>query len=166
MRRAGLLALLLALAPASAWAQTGARLVPACGGVAYGPGDFTALTITPDGRLCLGSAPPNAAADAGIAPTSTTASSLVAKAGPGNLYGYNATAGSTAGFVAVLNAAAAPAAAAAIAPLECSAVPANGTFRVRQDIPDRYGTGIVLLFTSSCSTFTAVAPAVLTAVVQ
>jgi hypothetical protein len=102
----------------------------------------------------------------GIAPVASTAPSLVAKASPGNLYGYHATAGGSAAFVALLNATTVPAAGAAIAPLECSAVPANGTYRTRQDIPDRYTVGIVLLFTTSCSTYTAGAPALIGAVVQ
>ncbi len=105
-------------------------------------------------------------AGSGIAPIASTSSSLVAKAAPGALYGYNATAGGSAAFVAVLNAAAAPSAGAAISPLECSAVPASGTYRTRQDVPDRYSVGIVLVFTSSCSTYTAVSPVLLTAVVQ
>lgn len=106
----------------------------------------------------------SSAAASGIQPTTTTTSALVAKASPGNLYGYNATAGGTAAFVAVLNATAAPAAGAAIAPIECSSVGASGTYRTRQDIGDYYPAGIVLLFTSSYTTYTAVSPAVMTAV--
>ncbi len=109
---------------------------------------------------------PSGAASSGITPVTTTGSSLAAKSAPGNLYGYNATAGATAGFVAILNAVAAPSAGAAITPLECSAVSSNGTYRTRQDIPDRYTVGIVLLFTSTCATYTAVTPSVMTAVVQ
>lgn len=129
-------------------------------GVVIESGDVAVSAANPLPVAAVATAAP------GIAPASTTAATLIAKAGGGNLYGYNATAGATAAFVAVLNAASVPAVGAAIAPLECSAVPANGTFRVRQDIPDRYSVGIVLLFTSSCSTHTAVTPAVLTAVVQ
>jgi hypothetical protein len=103
---------------------------------------------------------------AGIAPIATAGPAFVAKGSPGALYGYQATAGGSAAFVAVLNATAIPAAGAAITPLECSAVPANGTYRTRQDIPDRYTVGVVLLFTTSCSTYTAGAPALLGAVVQ
>ena len=104
--------------------------------------------------------------EGGLPPVASTASALVAKSSAGNLYGYHATASGSAAFIAVLNASVAPAAGAAISPLECSAVPATGTYRTRQDIPDRYSNGIVLLFTSSCSTYTAVSPVLLAAVVQ
>lgn len=119
--------------------------------------------VSPTNPLPVMMAPSTAA---GIAPIASTSPSFVAKAAPGALYGYNATAGGTPAFVAVLNATAAPAAGAAIAPLECSAVPASGTYRTRQDVPDRYTVGVVLLFTSSCSTYTAVSPVLLAAVVQ
>jgi hypothetical protein len=93
MRRAGLLALLLALAPVSAWAQTGARLVPSCGSVTYGPGDFAAQTVTPDGRLCIGSAPPSATPAGGLSVyrvmSGSSAAAAAVKSSAGRLYSFN-----------------------------------------------------------------------------
>ncbi|MFY9292694.1 MAG: hypothetical protein WAP03_18670 [Methylorubrum rhodinum] len=105
----------------------------------------------------------SSAVGAGIVPQTTTGSSVVAKASPGNLYGYHATFGGAAGFVAILNATAVPTAGAAIAPLECTPIAANASYRTRQDFGDRYTAGIVLIATSSCTTFTAVTPLLMAA---
>lgn len=102
---------------------------------------------------------PNSAAPAGIAPvTSAASSSLLGKAAAGNLYGWSFTEGATGAFFAILNVAAVPSTSASITPVECIPVAANSFVRVRQDIPDRYGTGVVVVSTSSCTTYTAVTP--------
>jgi hypothetical protein len=108
---------------------------------------------------------PNTSGSVSVTPVTTTGSSLVGKASGGNLYGYHATFSATAGYVAILNAATAPAAGAAISPIECTPIAANSSYRTRQDFPDRYPTGVVLLATSSCTTYTAVTPVLMTALV-
>lgn len=102
-------------------------------------------------------------ANVGVTPAVSTATGNVFKASAGNLYGYGFTQGATAGFLAILNATAVPAASGAITPLECIAVAAGASLRVRQDIPDRYTTGITFLSTSSCTTYTAVTPVLMQA---
>ncbi len=167
---AALAALALCLAgPAGAQvAQTRAIVVSSCGAVSGLPlNEPHDLYMTPEGRVCVaGAGGPSASAASAIAPTTSTTSSLVAKAGAGNLYGFGGTMAGTAGFIAILNAAAVPAGGAAIAPVECVPIAANASYRTRQDIPDRYSAGIVLLATSSCSTYATVAPTVMQAVVQ
>lgn len=103
---------------------------------------------------------------AGPAPVVGTGSSLVVKNSAANLYGFSITSGGTATYLAMLNASAVPAAGAAISPLECVPVPVNGYVARRQPLPDRFTTGVVFLSTSSCTTFTAVAPQVMSGVVQ
>lgn len=163
---------LSSLVPAQA--QT-ATVIPTCGvGVnsPLGPGGnlFTDST----GTLCTsgsgggstGSVPAASSTIAGPTPTTSTTSTLVGKASAANLYGFSFTQGTTAGFFAILNAATAPAGGAAIAPIECVAVPVGGYVARRQVIPDRYPAGVVFVSTSSCSTFTAVVPVLMTSVVQ
>lgn len=100
------------------------------------------------------------------APVVSTGSSVVGKASAGNLYGFSITAGATAAYLAILNATAAPAAAAAISPVECIPVAVNSYVARRSHFPDRYTTGVVAVVTSSCATFTAVAPQVVSLIVQ
>lgn len=110
-----------------------------------------------------------ATTSAAISPAPTVArgaASLVAKTAASNLYGFSFTQGATAGFLAILDAAALPAAGAAIAPVECIPVAASSGLRARHDIPDRYASGIVALSTSSCSTYTAVTPLLMSVVAQ
>jgi hypothetical protein len=99
-------------------------------------------------------------------PTVTTGTSLVAKSTAGNLYGYSFTEGATAGYFAILDASAAPSVGAAITPLECVPVAANAYVRARQTVADRFNNGLVVVSTSSCTTFTAVTPALMEALVQ
>lgn len=113
---------------------------------------------------CGGS--PSTSSTAGIAPLTTTGTSLLVKNAAGNLYGYDATESTTAGFLAILNVAAVPATSAAIAPLQCVAIPVSGTVHTRQDLPDRYSTGIVLLSTSSCTVYTPLADVIMGAIAQ
>lgn len=103
----------------------------------------------------------------GLTPvTSVGSSSLLAKASAGNLYGYDLTEGAGAGFFAFLNAASVPAGAASITPVACIAAAAGSSQRFRQTLPDRYTVGIVVVSTSSCTTYTAVTPVMMAAVVQ
>lgn len=94
-----------------------------------------------------------------ITPTITQAGvSLVAKASAGSLFGVLAVnTSATAGFLVVINAAAVPAAAAAIAPQECVPLAANSSAAVSYGSgpADAYGTGIVVLLSTSCATYTA-----------
>lgn len=103
---------------------------------------------------------------AGPTPVVGTTSALVVRNAPANLYGFSITAGGTATYLAIVNATAVPAGGAAIAPLECIPVPVNGYVARRQVIPDRFTTGVVFLSTSSCTTYTAVAPQVMSGVFQ
>lgn len=166
-------------------AQT-AQVLPSCGSASIPVGPGGRLYVDQAGNLCtanagaagtvtlgagtntIGNAVPAAsAANIGITPAFTIGgSSIVGKATAGNLYGFSVTAGATAGYLAIINAAAAPAASAAIAPMECIPVPVNGYVARRQDIPDRYTVGVVALFSSSCQTYTAVSPQVISLVVQ
>lgn len=146
-----------------------ARVVQDCSGYTTPVNQGSALTVDQTGKLCTTGATitaPSGAATAGITPQTTTTPALVAKSTGGNLYGYHATMGGTAGFIAILNASTVPAANASISPVECTAIAANATFRTRQDIPDRYSVGIVLVATSSCTTYTAVTPTLMAASVQ
>jgi hypothetical protein len=109
---------------------------------------------------------PSTNAGNGIVPVAPTASAFTYKAAAGNLFGFSFTQGTTAGFFAILNLAAAPSSGAAISPLECIPVAASAYVARRQDIPDRYSTGITIVSTSSCSTYTPVTPVLMTGVVQ
>lgn len=165
-----LLAAALAAGFASPAAAQVADVVPSCAAsgvvTAVGPGGH--LVRDQNGNLCAATAAaPSAAAGNGIAPTSGgTQTAYVAKPSGGNLYGFSVTMSTTAGFLALLNTATAPASGATITPLECIAVPANGYVARRQDIADRYGTGITAVLTSSCTAYTAVAPLVSAVLVQ
>lgn len=106
----------------------------------------------------------SAATNATPSVSSSAAVAFAVKASAGNLYGFSFTQGTTAGFLALLNAATGPAGGAAISPVECIPVAANGYIARRQDVPDRYTNGFVLVSTSSCTTFTPVTPVLMTAV--
>lgn len=178
--RAALVACLLA--PAGAMAQTPVGGTVVDGGLpAYPPYQLNGTApVTIDKTtgglriLCVSgcssgtgtAVPASSSAAVGPMPATSITSSLIAKASAGNLYGYSITAGSTAGYLALLNAAAVPSGGTAISPIECIPVAVTSYVARRQDIPDRYGTGIVAVFTSSCTTYTAVTPQLITAVVQ
>lgn len=171
MLRPILLAIGLAAGLASPASAQVADVVTSCGvasGVNTATGQGGHLVRDVNGNLCTSSAPlANSAAGNAVAPTGgTNSTAYVAKASGANLYGFSATMGATAGFLALLNTATAPSASAAITPLECIAVPANGYVARRQDIPDRYGTGLTVVVSSSCTTYTAVTPAVTSVLVQ
>jgi hypothetical protein len=90
--------------------------------------------------------------------TPALASALVMKNSAGNLYSVNATAitGGAAGYLVVVNAAAAPANGAAIAPLDFCYFPAGaaGCSLSHGSIPINFPTGIVALITTAPSPYT------------
>lgn len=109
---------------------------------------------------------PSGAAGAAITPVvASAASALVVKASAGNLYGASMTAGATAGFFIAYNAAAAPAGGAALTAAQILAVvpvAANGFASIGDfSVPDRFSTGIVLLFSTATTTYTVPANAAL-----
>ena len=81
---------------------------------------------------------------------------LVVYGGTHNLYGgYAVNLTSTAGFLAVINAATAPSSGSAIAPLDCIPLPPNGVATVpTRLIPRYFSTNIVFLLTSASNCFT------------
>ncbi|MEN3234726.1 hypothetical protein PUR29_14085 [Methylobacterium ajmalii] len=97
----------------------------------------------------------------GIVPAVTQAgTSVVGKASQGNLYSAYAVNGTTtAGYLACINAAAVPAAGAAIAPLDVAAlagtVGATAALNYGAGPPNGYTAGIVCLVTTSLTTYTA-----------
>lgn len=80
--------------------------------------------------------------------TAAVASSLVLKASAGNLYGYNIVAGASAGYLMIFNSTTAPADG-AVTPLRCIPVAANAGIDRAFDIPRRFSTGIVLVFSTT-----------------
>jgi len=104
---------------------------------------------------------PSAAASSAIKPIVATApaSQLVVKTGPGNFYGATIIAGSASGYLIAYNATAAPSADASIDPakrLHATSVLANGTASLGEfATPDLFDAGIVLLFSTSLTSFTA-----------
>lgn len=114
-----------------------------------------------------GSPTPMATVGAAIVPVvSRGVSAMTAKGNGAALFGFSLTQGATAGFFAFIDAATAPAAGAAIAPVECVAVPANGYVARRQDIGDRFLSGLQVVSTTSCTTFTANTPVQMSVSVQ
>lgn len=102
---------------------------------------------------------PSAASAVGLTPVvGVGVSSLVVKASAGNFYSASVTNNTTAGFLIVYNANAAPAGGAALtASLILAAVPvaASGYASVDQAaIPDRASAGVTLLFSTSTTTYT------------
>lgn len=137
---------------------------------ALGANPGQALTMQGDvatGRPLPAAIVPSTVAQAGLAPVVARAATvLTGKASAGNLYGYSLTQGGTAGFFAFLDLAAAPTAGAAITPVECVPVAASSFLRVRQDVPDRYATGVQVVSTTSCTTYTANTPVQMSVSVQ
>jgi hypothetical protein len=106
-----------------------------------------------------GKSGPSSAAAAAIVPTvGQGITSLLLKASAGNFYSASITAGATAGFLIAYNATSAPASGATLTSalvLNQVAVNANGFASLGGNpVPDRFGTGIVLLFSTSLSTYT------------
>lgn len=100
----------------------------------------------------------SSAAGAGLVPAvAMNASALLAKSTAGNLYSANLTAGATAGFLILYNSATIPSAGATLTAsqvLACIPVLAGGTASIDADIPDRFGSGIVALFSTSATVYT------------
>ncbi len=94
----------------------------------------------------------------GIAPVITVSgTSLLGKAAPGNLYGasaYNTSA--VPGFLVTTNLAAVPASGASISPMDCVPMAATGQALINYGAgpPDTYSVGIVVLASTSCTTYT------------
>ena len=168
-----LLALALVAGVSSAAQAQQARVVATWGQQNLRLNDGTGLFVDQSGNQCTSpggsgaAVAPSGASTSAIAPTVTRgATVMTAKASAGNLYGFSLTQGTTAGFFAFIDAAAAPAGGAAIAPIECIAVPASGYVARRQDIADRYANGIQIVSTTSCTTYTANTPVQMSASVQ
>jgi type IV secretory pathway protease TraF len=105
------------------------------------------------------SSSPSASAAAGISRVQTpvAASSLVVKASPGNLYGYTAVSGASAGYVMLFDAVAAPADG-TVTPKGVIVLAANSSIVVDRSTPIRFTTGIVMVF-STTGPFTKTASA-------
>lgn len=106
-----------------------------------------------DGRLG-----PTSGASGAITPISGLGvTSLVLKAAAGNFYSASITAGATAGFLIAYNASIAPAASASLSAaliLNAVAVNANGLASLGGNpVPDRFSSGITLLFSTSLATY-------------
>lgn len=93
---------------------------------------------------------PTSAAPAGIAPNATAAlaSSLIAKAAPGNLYGFNVVSTTPAGYVMIFDSATVPADG-AVTPKKCYPLAANTGIELDYNVPLKMANGIVLVFSST-----------------
>lgn len=101
-----------------------------------------------DGALLTAVAPPSSqTVGLTILATPTEQSSLVLKAGPGNLFGVCATS-NTAGYLMLFDAVAAPANG-AVQPKKVWAIGAGGSFAMSCDIPLSMAVGITLVFSST-----------------
>lgn len=99
------------------------------------------------------------AAAVGLTPaTAVNATSVVVKASAGNFYGGTIVAGATAGFLIAYNATTAPASGATLTAAQILGivpVAANGSAALGEyTVPDRFSTGVVLLFSTSTTTYT------------
>lgn len=118
------------------------------------------------GAYVVGTPTPAAANAIAPAVTGGVAGSLVLKASAGNLYSWRVTSGASAGYVLVFNATSAPADG-AVKPADCVAVAANSTVDHVATIPERYSTGITLVFsTTGCFVKTLSATAYIRGTVQ
>ncbi len=102
---------------------------------------------------------PTGAAGQALASASTTAlaSSLVLKASPGNLYGFNVVTGASAGYLMIFDAISAPADG-SVTPKRVIAIAANTSVDRTFGKPIRFNTGITLVF-STTGPFTKTASA-------
>lgn len=105
---------------------------------------------------------PSASTNAGVAvnATSVAAGSLIVKASPGNLYGYNVTSAASAGYVMIFNSATVPADG-TVTPARCIPLAANTGLEVDlRGQPTFFSAGIVIVFsTTGCFTKTISATA-------
>lgn len=125
---------------------------------------FAAVLLFPCLALAQQAPSPTSSASIGITAATSTAAeaSHVIKAAPGNLYSAYATnITSTAGFLVIVNATAAPGTGALTGAtvLDCVALPASGSASINYapNPPKVYSIGIVALVTSAstCFTFTS-----------
>jgi len=126
-----------------------------------GPLEPIPVTLVSAGlEVSIASGLPTSTAAASITPvTIVDATGLLVKAAPGNLYGASMTAGAAAGFFLAYNATAIPAPGATLTQtliLYDQPVAANGYASIGDAaMPDRFGVGIVLLFSTTKATYTA-----------
>lgn len=93
---------------------------------------------------------PNAATTTGIVPvvTTTAASSKVLKVSAGNLYGFTATSGASAGYLLVYDLTAAPSNG-IVTPIDCVSIPASTSVGLNYSPPLVMATGIVIAFSTT-----------------
>lgn len=129
------------------------------GALGYAWNGANVLPVRGDTNGLYNVAASSSAAAVGLTPiTATNVSSLVVKASAGNFYGGTIVAGATAGFLIAYNAASAPASGAALTAAQILGVvqvAANGSAALGEyTVPDRFSTGVVLLFSTSTTTYT------------
>jgi hypothetical protein len=101
------------------------------------------------GNLAISPAPHSASAGAlTSAQTAAVAGSLIAKASAGNLYGFNVTAGASAGYILVYNSATVPVDG-ATTPVFVLPIAANAGLAYNFDIPLRCSAGITIVFSTT-----------------
>lgn len=93
---------------------------------------------------------PNTLASSTPTSTQTTvaAGSLIAKASAGNCYGFNVVSGASAGYFMLFNSATVPADG-TVTPFRVYVMAANSSLGVSWDVPRRFGTGIVGVFSTT-----------------
>lgn len=130
------------------------------------------LSCDANGANCApapgGASAPSASALSGVAPAATpvAAASLVAKASPGNLYGYNVTSAASAGYVMIFNSTTVPADG-TVTPAMCLPLAANTGADMSYTTPEYYSAGVTFVFsTTGCFTKTASATAFISANVK
>jgi hypothetical protein len=139
----------------------------AIGSVTVSSGTISAATLAAGANHAgaVNVEPPTtpAAANGALVSNSTTTSSSVAKTTGGLLYDASVTNNSTAGFLIIYNGTAAPTAGATLTygpattandSVMCVPVGASGFYDKSPIMPIWFSTGIVLLFSTSCTTFT------------
>ena len=128
---------------------------------------FGNLRMSADGKLyTVQSYTGSGGVGLSTAATTAVASSFIAKASSGNVYGVGITTGAAAGYLMVFASATAPVDG-AVTPAKVYAVAANSTFEKSFNPPLRLSAGVTLVFsTTGPFTKTASATAFLTAEVQ
>jgi hypothetical protein len=110
------------------------------------------------GVSAVATAPTSAASQAVPYTTVFGAATSVLKASAGNLYGINANNSTTASFVIAYNGTSAPTSGTALTAAQvgyCFALPASQSSDKVFNPPVRFGTGVTLLISTSCTTYTA-----------
>ena len=105
---------------------------------------------------------PHSVAAGAIVPAVTTATGNTFKASPANLYGWDFTQGAAGGFFVFLNTSTVPASGATLSPIKCVAAAANQYVgRNNTDVPERYTTGLTVVSSTVCGTYTPNTPALM-----